>query len=610
MGGSPDTSVPAKPDDSGTSDASGSSDTQTPPDKPDGDTSSADLGTAADSQTPPDKPDGDTSDPGSSDSQTPPDKPDGDSSSDETKSNADGSFTSDSSSMDPGAMGGGMQMPGDMGMGGSMVMGFTESGEYAIISAADAKISLETSGSSSDTASADNSSSTEASDTSDSSIEITEGDIVTVVMGSNNKASTITILYQASSSGNMGQGGFGDSATDSGTAANTISEDGTYSVETYSSTGDDENALLIDGGTVTLDSITVDKSGGSSSNTESGDFYGINAALLAKNGADVTIKDSTVTSEAQNGNGIFSYGTGTKVTVSDTSVKTTKDNSGGIMTTGEAEMEAENLTVETDGSSAAAIRTDRGGGTVTVNKGTYTTNGYNSPAVYSTAAITVKNAALTAKNSEALVIEGDNSIALEDCEVSGNMSDDKGTSSDENVHCVLVYQSMSGDANEGTSSLSMSGGSLLCKNGDVFHFTNTAATLSLSGVSITNEETNGSLISITGNDASHGWGTAGKNGAQVTFTASGQELEGDIVVDTISTLNMTLKDKSSFKGTINITDNEQGGTAVDNNAVITIEEGSTWTLTGDCKVTSLENNGTIDFNGHTITLADGTVLSK
>ena len=51
-----------------------------------------------------------------------------------------------------------------------------------------------------------------------------------------------------------------------------------------------------------------------------------------------------------------------------------------------------------------------------------------------------------------------------------------------------------------------------------------------------------------------------------------------------------------------------GGTAVENNAVVTTETGSTWTLTGDCTLTSLTNNGTINFNGHTITLADGTVL--
>lgn len=370
----------------------------------------------------------------------------------------------------------------------------------------------------------------------------------------------------------------------------------------------DENALRIDNATVTLDGITVDKSAGATSSTENGGFYGVNAALLATNGATVTIKNATVTSSAQNGNGVFSYGSGTTVNISDSTITTTADNSGGIQTTGGGTTNANNLTVDTSGNSSAAIRSDRGGGTVNVDGGSYTSNGYNSPAVYSTAAITIKDAALTANNSEALVIEGQNSIDLEDCTVSGNMSDTKGTSSDENVHNVMIYQSMSGDADVGTSSFSMTGGNLTSNNGDMFYITNTDCTLSLSGVDIVNKDSDAYLMNITGNSASHGWGTAGANGAQVTFTADDQTLEGDIRVDSISTLNMTLSGNSTFTGTINIDENEEGGEAVSDNAVVTIEEGSTWTLTGDCTITSLTNNGTINFNGYTITLADGTVL--
>lgn len=411
-------------------------------------------------------------------------------------------------------------------------------------------------------------------------------------------------------SGNM-PGGFGGSDTvTQGTSATTITEDGTYSSTSYSSTGDDENALRVDGATVTLDSVTVDKSAGSSSNTEDGDFYGQNAALLATNGANVTIKNATVNSSAQNGNGIFSYGTGTTVNVSDSTITTTADNSGGIQTTGGGTTNATNLTVNTSGNSAAAIRSDRGGGTVVVDKGTYTSNGYNSPAVYSTADVTVSNATLTANNSESLVIEGKNSIKLNNCDVSGNMSSTEGSSSDENVHNVMIYQSMSGDAEVGTSEFDMTGGSLTGNNGDMFYITNTHSIINLSNVDITNKDADAYLMRVTGNSAARGWGKAGANGAQVEFTASNQTLNGDIAVDTVSTLNMTLTDSSDFTGTINIIDNAQNGTAVDNNAVVTIDAGSSWTLTGDCTVTSLENNGTINFNGHTITLADGTVLSK
>ena len=404
------------------------------------------------------------------------------------------------------------------------------------------------------------------------------------------------------------RGGFGGSGTvTQGTSANTIDTDTTVYSESYESNGDDENALRVDGATVTLSGVTVSKSAGKSSNTEDGDFYGQNAALLATNGATVTIENSTITSSAQNGNGVFSYGEGTTVNISDSTITTSADNSGGIQTTGGGTTNASNLTVETSGNSAAAIRSDRGGGTVNVDGGTYTSNGENSPAVYSTADITVKNATLTANNSEALVIEGENSITLENCDVTGSMSEN-GTSADENVHNVMIYQSMSGDADVGTSTFSMTGGSLTGKNGDLFYITNTHSIIMLSGVTLSNEDTSANLMTIAGNSASHGWGTAGSNGAQVELTADAQTLSGAITVDSISTLDFTLKNGSSFTGTISIVDNADGGTAVDDNAVVTIEEGSTWTLTGNCTLTSLTNNGTINFNGYTITLADGTVL--
>ncbi len=554
----------AKPD--------GNSDSQTPPEKPDGDSNS-------DSQTPPEKPDGDSNSEGQTppekpdgngDGQTPPEKPDGDSNSQTPPEKPDGDSNNGST-------------PPDMPDGNSAT--FTESGDTAEIDISSATVT-------------ENGNTVSVSD-----IEV--GDILRITFNDKNTAETVEIVsVSANAGGNGGQSGTvtqGDSAT-------TISEDGTYSDVSYSSTGDDENALRIDGATVTLDGISVDKSAGSSSNTESGDFYGVNAAVLATNGANVTIKNATVTSSAQNGNGIFSYGSKTTVTVSDSTVTTTADNSGGIQTTGGGTTIASNLTVTTSGNSSAAIRSDRGGGTVKVDGGIYTSKGYNSPAVYSTADITVKNATLTAENSEALVIEGQNSITLENCNVSGNMSDTKGTSSDENVHNVMIYQSMSGDADVGTSSFSMTGGSLLSNNGDMFYVTNTDCNIYLSGVTLVNKDSDAYLMNICGNSASHGWGTAGKNGADVTFVADGQPLEGNISVDAISTLNMTLKNGSTFTGTVNIRDNAEGGTAVSDNAVITVDEGSVWNLTGDCTVTSVTNNGTINFNGYTITLADGTVL--
>ena len=549
-GNAPDGQLPEKPD--------GDTSIGQPPEMPNGDVSNGQ---------PPEKPDGDAS------NGQPPEKPDGDASGNQPPEMPDG----DTSIGQP------PEMPDGQAPNGQMPGGRTATVDTsnAIITRDGAEVTVE---------------------------DISVGDKVTVSAKDGELSYTENDAAPGSAPGGA-LGGFGGSSeVTQGSSANTISTDGEYSGESYSSTGDDENAMRIDGAAVTLSDVTVSKSAGSSSNPENGDFYGVNAAILATNGATVDIKDSDISSSAQNGNGVFSYGSGTTVNISDSTINTTADNSGGIQTTGGGTPNASDLTVTTAGNSSAAIRSDRGGGTVNVDGGSYTSNGYNSPAVYSTADITVKNADLTANNSEALVIEGKNSITLENCTVSGNMSDTEGASSDENVHSVMIYQSMSGDADVGTSEFSMTGGSLTSNNGDVIYVTNTHSIIKLSGVKITDADSEGCFMRVCGNSGSRGWGQAGSNGAQVEFTADGQTINGDIIVDSISTLDMTLTNGSSFTGRISIAANLTGSSVVENNAVITIGEGCTWKLTGDCTITSLTNNGTIDFNGYTITLADGSVL--
>ena len=408
-----------------------------------------------------------------------------------------------------------------------------------------------------------------------------------------------------------GSGGFGGSGTiNQGTSANTIDSDENKKDENYISTGDDENALRVKGAKVSLEDIEINKTGGSTSNTEDGDFYGMNAGLLATDKATVNIKNAKVKTTAQNGNGVFSYGEGTTVNISDSEIYTTNDNSGGIQTTGGATMNAKNLNVKTEGNSSAAIRSDRGGGKVNVDGGEYVSKGYNSPAIYSTADITVKNANLKAENSEALVIEGQNSITLENTKVEGNMSDDKGSSSDTNVHNVMIYQSMSGDAEVGKSVFNMKEGILTNNNGDLIYVTNTTSEITLENVKIENNDQDGRLLAVLGNDASHGWGTAGSNGGNVTLKAKDQKLDGKIEVDTISTLNLTLSGSTVFNGTVNIVDNLENGESVENNAEVTVEEYAVWNLTGDVKISKLNNKGKINFNGYKITLTDGTVISE
>ena len=425
--------------------------------------------------------------------------------------------------------------------------------------------------------------------------DLAENQVIEVELDDNNQAVSLTVKNLQAG------GGFGGSSeVTNGTSAATLDDNASVSDETYLSENDDENALRVDGVTATLSGVTIEKTAGESSNTEDGDFYGQNAAFLALNGADVTISDATVNTSVTNGNGIFSYGEGTTVTISDSTIHTTGRNSGGIQTTGGGTTIATNLTITTEGDSAAAIRSDRGGGTVSVDGGTYTTNGLGSPAVYSTADITVKNATLTANNSEGLVIEGKNSIALENCTVSGNMTSSTGGSDSDNLHAVMIYQSMSGDAAIGQSSFSSVDGSITSLSGDLFYITNTSCTISLTNTKLVTA--NGQLFTISGNDSSRGWGTSGSNGGNVTLTTSQQTMEGNITVDDISTLDMTLSDSSSFTGAINTS-----GAAGEVN--VTLDDTSTWTLTGDSYVTSFNGDlSQIVSNGYQLYVNGSAVL--
>lgn len=414
--------------------------------------------------------------------------------------------------------------------------------------------------------------------------DIAVGSVLAVTLNDDGTAASVVVKNM-----NAGSGFGGSGEVTNGTSANTISENTTESDTEYFSTGDDENALRVDSAEVTLTNITVNKSAGSSSNTEDGDFYGQNAGFLALNGARVTITDSTFNTGVVNGNAVFSYGEGTTVNISDSKIRTTERNSGGIQTTGGGTMNATNLDVQTEGNSSAAIRTDRGGGTVNVEGGKYVTNGTGSPAIYCTADITASNAELTANASEGVVVEGKNSVTLNNCTLTGNMENTYGGDSDENIHTIMIYQSMSGDADIGEAYFTAEGGSITGLSGDMFYVTNTDCTISLKDVAFT--LANDTFLRVEGNSSSRGWGTEGANGGDVILTAEDQTIEGNILVDSISSLDMTMTN-STFSGAIN--PDGEGGTVK-----VTMDGGSTWSLTGDSYVTEFSGDvSRITSNGY------------
>ena len=369
--------------------------------------------------------------------------------------------------------------------------------------------------------------------------------------------------------------------------------------ENLDSSNSNENALLVSGKIESnLTNVNVSKTGDSSLGDDTS-FYGVNSAILAKDGSTLNIKDSIIETNATGANGVFSYGgsattnnsssDNTTINISDTKITTTKDNSGGIMTTGGGIMNASNLTITTSGISSAAIRSDRGGGTVNVDGGTYTTNGKGSPTIYSTANISVKNATLVSNVSEGIVIEGKNSVTLDSVNLTDSNKELNGKST--TYKNIFLYQSMSGDASDGTSEFTSKNSTITTNNGDSFYVTNTSSVINLENNKIINNDKNGSFLRIQKDS----WGNSGSNGGNVTLNLTNQNINGNIVVDEISSLDIYMKNNSYFEGIINEDNSSKSIT-------LTIDNNSKIKLLGDSYIDSLNNfdssNSNIDFNGY------------
>lgn len=400
-----------------------------------------------------------------------------------------------------------------------------------------------------------------------------------------------------------------------------VSDSQELSNKTLSTTSSDESAIVVnDGGSLNATGLTISKSG-DSSNTGNSEFYGLNAAVLVQKGSEATIKDTTIETNATGANAIFSTGENAIINVSNTKITTTEDSSRGLDATYGGTINANIVTITTSGQHCAAVATDRGEGTVTVKNSILNTNGKGSPCVYSTGTISVSDSKGMATNSSCAVIEGKNSITLNNTKLT---SYGIGRVDDGIDNCgVMIYQSMSGDASEGTgtfsatdSTLTISKKSKIYETSPMFFITNTDAVINLENTKL-NYGSN-QLVIVSGNDGE--WGSQGSNGGNLILNATNQILNGNISVDNISTASFILKG-STLTSTINSENNAK-------EVNLSLDSSFKWVVTGDSYVTTLtlENNDlsliedhgyTIYYdasanswlNGQTITLSNGGTLT-
>lgn len=393
----------------------------------------------------------------------------------------------------------------------------------------------------------------------------------------------------AGNPGGSQPGGMTDSSAFNFTGAYTI--DGTTETQTgqsYNATNADESAVyVLNAGNLTLKNATISSSGNSSS-SDASSFYGLNAGVLAASGGVIDLSGSTVTTTGDGANGVFASGEASQVTIANTTIHCTGQYAHAVMATQGGKLTVTNVDMTTAGGSSGAIATDRGSGTIDVSGGTILTSGSNAPGIYSTGVITVKDANITATGSEAAVIEGGNTIVLQNTQITSTFADKWG---------VMIYQSMSGDAEGTQGSFSMDGGELsyTSSTGPLFYVNNATALITLKGVTL--KAGSGILV----NAAAGNWGTSGSNGGTVVFTADGQSLAGEMTADSISAISLVLQNSSTWEGAINTAKTAKS-------ISLTLDGSSSWNVTADSYLTTFSDeagiSGTaitnITGNGYTV----------
>ncbi|KAG2187461.1 hypothetical protein INT44_005149 [Umbelopsis vinacea] len=381
-----------------------------------------------------------------------------------------------------------------------------------------------------------------------------------------------TAMGSAGGSASGGGGGNGNNAasmflTGSYTVSNETVNNSTM---TITATSSNISAVLVtNSGQLTLSNAFISKS-----------------AVVAQNGNSLTISNSYISSDSDGSNAIYSTGTGTTIYAYNVTVNTTMNSSRGLDATQMGYIYAKNATITTYGDHCGAFANDRGTGVVFVEGAIANTYGSGSPVVYSTGNITASDVIGCAHGSSAIVVEGANNVTLTNCNISGEGNQVQS-------YGVMLYQSTSGDALDGTALLNMTGGSLYYtgNSGPLFYVTNTVSEAYLRNVTL--KFSTGSLIKASDDQ----WGSSGSNGGKLIFVSFNQFLTGNISCGKSSSISISLNQSSSMTGAINSNNNASY-------IHFALDTSSTWNVTGTSYISSMAIDDTsfsnIYGNGHSV----------
>lgn len=290
---------------------------------------------------------------------------------------------------------------------------------------------------------------------------------------------------------------------------------------------------------------------------------GNNAAVLADAGSKILMEMCDVNSHTAQADGITATGSGTVITVREGSVSATRSESAGMTAINDGVIAVSGTTVNTFSNQCPSYYAANGG-TVAVKDGKGENKGQASPLFYaaSKGTITADKCRMFA-NSWAIATIDDGQLTLTANELTAN-----------SVSGFLMHGV--GNSNSGNARLILEKNTVSVTDGPLFLVTNTNADISVNSnkLSISSHE----LMSVRADD----WGVKGQNGGHAVLHVANQSLQGNITVDSISSLTLDLGKGGKLTGSINNVENREAQVRV------VLGAGSSWTVKSDCYISSIE----------------------
>lgn len=352
------------------------------------------------------------------------------------------------------------------------------------------------------------------------------------------------------------------------------------------STNDDTSIIQISNqAEYTATNLELLKSSGTTTDKESSMYYGLNSAVIVKDGSNATISDSTIKTQADYSSAIFLTGPNVQASLNNITLTTTNEYSNGLAVSDYGKLEASLLVIDTKGDNSPSIKTLTSNSEISISDSSLKTEGLSSPLIHSSGKINLTNIEGESLNSNISILKGNNSISIADSNLTTHNIKDSTIKSG-----IYIYndqsKSASGDFSNSSfniinSSLTISPSATDYEDISMFYVTNIKTIINLTNTKL--NYSNKNLIKISGNET---YADIGNNGGEVTFTATDQSLEGNIIIDELSKIRFNLNN-STYQGQIN-------GDNLSQSVDITFDKTSKWILTGDSYINTLTiQNGKI-----------------